>query len=53
MAVTEFDFVGRALDVADESALYCMIWKNVLELLFPDRILIAASRFANSVFAAG
>lgn len=40
--------------VVDGSKLYCIIWKKVLELLpFPDRSLIAASRLANSVFAAG
>lgn len=37
----------------DGSKLFCMIWKNVFELALPERNFMAASRFANSLSAAG
>ena len=47
-------FLASANDgVVVVSKLYCMIWKNVLELWLPVCILIAASRLANSTPAAG
>jgi hypothetical protein len=51
---SELGFLGTGfMGGVGGAKLYCIIWKNVLELQLADCALVAASRLANSMLAAG